>query len=109
MLQRKWLKKLYNALFADYNIIFFDEDSGNVIFSSEGMGNLSVGLNNINLDHASFYEDGPKTIIHARLLGWHIRLKQRKAFKKETSQELMPVAWHPIRWWYWCMPKDERK
>ena len=28
----KMIKRLYNALFADDNIFFFDEDSGNVIF-----------------------------------------------------------------------------
>ena len=21
----------------------------------------------------------------------------------------MPVAWHPKRWWDWCLPEDEKK
>ena len=21
----------------------------------------------------------------------------------------MPVAWHPTRWWDWCMSEDENK
>ena len=21
----------------------------------------------------------------------------------------MPIAWHPSRWWNWCMTKDEKK
>ena len=21
----------------------------------------------------------------------------------------MPVAWHPSRWWDWCMSEDEKK
>ena len=21
----------------------------------------------------------------------------------------MPVAWHPNRWWDWCMSEDEKK
>ena len=21
----------------------------------------------------------------------------------------MPVAWHPNRWWDWCVPEDEKK
>ena len=21
----------------------------------------------------------------------------------------MPVAWHPDRWWNWCVPEDEKK
>ena len=36
------------------------------------------------------------------------RIKQRKAFKKDISKELMPVPWHPKRWWEWCM-QDKKK
>ena len=21
----------------------------------------------------------------------------------------MPTAWHPSRWWDWCVPEDEKK
>ena len=21
----------------------------------------------------------------------------------------MLVSWHPLRWWNWCMPEDEKK
>ena len=21
----------------------------------------------------------------------------------------MPIAWHPSRWWDWCVPEDEKK
>ena len=34
---------------------------------------------------------------------------KRKALKKELNEELMPVAWHPKRWWDWCLPEDEKK
>ena len=44
-----------------------------------------------------------------RLSTWRNNLKQRKLFKKEISKELMPVAWHPTRWWDWRIPKDEKK
>ena len=101
----KMIKKLYNALFADDDILFFDEDSGIVTFSSTEMGILSGDHNNINLYDTNFYEDDPKTIIHGRLLAWHNTFKQHKAFKNEISKELMLVTWHPIRWWDWCMPK----
>ena len=30
--------------------------------------------------------------------------EQRKAFKKDISKELIPVAWHPTRWSNWCFP-----
>ena len=65
---------------------FLDEDSGNVTFSSDEMGILSVDLIIINLDDANFYKDGPKTIIHVRLLAWRNKLKQRKAFTKEIKK-----------------------
>ena len=35
------------------------------------------------------------------------RIKQRKAFKKDISKELMPVPWYPKRW-EWCM-QDKKK
>ena len=28
-----------------------------------------------------------------------IDLKKLKSFKKELNKELVPVAWHPTRWW----------
>ena len=27
--------------------------------------------------------------------------EKRKALKKELNEELIPVAWHPNRWWDW--------
>ena len=36
-------------LFADDDILFFEEDSGNSTFSSDEMSMISVDLNNINL------------------------------------------------------------
>ena len=62
----KIIKKLYTALYADENILYFDEDSYNV-FSCNEMGILNIDLNNINLDNNSD-EDDPDTIIPIRLL-----------------------------------------
>ena len=90
-------------------IYSFDEDSGNVLFSNDEMGILSVNLNNINLDDDNFYEDDPKSIIHVRLLPWYNKFKQCKAFIKEINEELMLVACHPTRWWYWYMTEDKKK
>ena len=61
------IKKLYTALYADDDSLFFDEDSVNVIFCCNEMGILSVNLNNINPDN-NFAEDDPDTIILIRLL-----------------------------------------
>ena len=39
----------------------------------------------------------------------HNRFKQHKAFKKDITKELIPVIWHPTRWWGWYMQEDEKK
>ena len=41
------IKNLHNVLFTDDDVIFFDEDSSNVTFSSDEMGVLNVDPNNI--------------------------------------------------------------
>lgn len=61
------MKNVYHVLFADDDILFFDEDSDNIPFSSDELGILRVDLNNISLDDTNFYEDDPKTISYARL------------------------------------------
>ena len=71
------------------------------------MGICSVNLGNINLDN-NFDEDDPDTIILIRLLPWHSKFKKRKALKK-ISEELLPIASRPKRWWNFCMPEDEKK
>ena len=43
-----------------------------------------------------------------RLLAWHIKSEKSKALKKD-SEELMPITWHPRRWWNFCMSEDEKK
>ena len=27
----------------------------------------------------------------------------------EELEELIPIAWHPKRWWNFCMPQDDKK
>ena len=70
------------ALHADDNILYFNEDSGDAVFSCNEMGILSKDLNNINLDDINYDEDDPDTIIHIRPLTWHIIFEKRKALLK---------------------------
>ena len=35
-------------------------------------------------------------------------LQKRKVQKAQIKKELMRVAWHPSRWWDWCMSEDEK-
>ena len=68
---------------ADENVLYFNEDSGNVTSIYNGMGILNIDLNNINLEDTNYDEDDPDTIIHIRLLAWHIKFKKCKELKKE--------------------------
>ena len=38
-----------------------------------------------------------------------LNLKNAKHLKKKVSEELMPIAWHPKRWWKFCMSEEEKK
>ena len=40
---------------------------------------------------------------------WYKGYKKRKAQKASIKEELMPIAWHPSRWWDWCVPEDEKR
>ena len=95
-------------MYADENIIYFDKDSGNVVFSCNEVGILSIDLNNINFDN-KFYEDDLDTIILVTLLAGYIKFEKRKRLKKELNEELMPIVWHPKRWWNICVSEDEKK
>ena len=66
------------------------------------MGILNIDLNNVNLDDTNYNEDDPETIIHLRLLFWHIKFEKRKPL----NEELMLVELHPRRWWNFCMSED---
>ena len=63
----KMIKKFFTALYADKNILYFNEDSGNVVFSCIEMSILNLDLNNSNLDN-DFDEGDTDTIILIRLL-----------------------------------------
>ena len=60
----KIIKNFLTALYADENKLNFIENSGDVVFSCNKMGILSIDLNNINLADMNYDEDDPETIIH---------------------------------------------
>ena len=64
----KMFKKLYTALYADENMLYFNEDSSDVTFCCNEMCILSVNLHNINLYSNFDDDDDPGTIILIRLL-----------------------------------------
>ena len=93
----KMIKNLFIAFYADENILYFDKDIGNAIFSYNEMGILNIELNCINLDDNNFNEDDCSAIIHVRLLAWRTKFEKCKALEKELNEELMPVGWYPNR------------
>ena len=34
--------------------------------------------------------------------------QKHKAQKAQIKKELMRVAWHPSKWWDWCVHEDEK-
>ena len=44
-----------------------------------------------------------------KFFDWYDGYKNQKAQKASIKDELMPVAWHPSRWWDWCMSEDQKK
>ena len=42
------------------------------------------------------------------IIKWFEGYQKRKAQKAQIEKELMPIAWHPSRWWDWCVPQDEK-
>ena len=61
-LTSKMIKKRYTALYPDDNLIYFNGNCDDVVFSCNEMGVLSVDLNIIHLEN-NFYENDPNTII----------------------------------------------
>ena len=74
-------KELSTGLYAYENILYFNKDYGNVIFSCNEMGILYIDINNINLEN-NFDKDDPDTIILITFLAWNIKFEKRKAPKK---------------------------
>ena len=94
----KMIKKLFSALYADDNILYFIENSGNAVFPCNEMGIVNKDVNNINLDDTNYAKNDPDTIIHIRLSAWRIKLEKCKALRKELNEELMHIASHNRRW-----------
>ena len=44
-----------------------------------------------------------------KIFDWDDGYKKQKAQKTSIKKELLPIAWHPSRWWDWCMSEDEKK
>ena len=68
----KMIKKIFTALYADENILYFSNE----------MGIPNIDLNNINLDN-NYAENDPDIIFLVRLFAWHIKFEKYKTLKKK--------------------------
>ena len=68
----KMLKKFYELLITDDDVLFCNEDFSKVSFYANQMDILGLCLDKINLnDDNNFYKDDPDIIINVILLAWH--------------------------------------
>ena len=79
----KMLEKFDNALHANNDILFYNEDFDKVTFITNQRHILTVDLDKINLNNDNNSDkDDLDTIIHVRLLACLSKFKKRKALKK---------------------------
>ena len=94
------LEKFHDALLANGDILFFDEDFSKVTFFANEIGILGVDLDKINLDeYNNFNEDDLETVIYVRPLTWCNKFEICKALKEKISKGLILVAWYLTKWW----------
>ena len=43
------------------------------------------------------------------VIEWYDGYKKRRTQKAQIEKELLPIAWHPSKYWDWCMSEDEKK
>ena len=75
------IEKLFTALYADGNILYFNEDSDDAVFNYNEMGNANIDLNNINLVD-NFEEEDPNAIILSEFWLDILNFKKEKNLKK---------------------------
>ena len=72
-----------------------------------------VTCDQLNLWHDYLYHNNDRFISlyhnNDRFIKWRNGYKKRKTQEASIKEELMPSAWHPSRWWDWCVPEDEKK
>ena len=53
--------------------------------------------------YSNFIEHEHETIIHIRLLVWHIKFEKPKVLKEDLNEKLVLITWYPKKWWNFCM------
>ena len=56
------------------------------------------------MQYDDYYDDDED-----KFFKWYDGYQKRTAQKAEIKEGLALIVWHPLRWWDWCMPEDEKK
>ena len=43
------------------------------------------------------------------LIKWYNIYQKRKTQEVSIKEGLLPIAWHPSRYWDWCVSEDEKQ
>ena len=77
---------------------------------SEGSYSLQYVLDwFVMQDQVKIWHDDNDYCDDDEIAEWYDEYKKRKTQKTQIKKELMPIAWHPSRWWNWCMPENDKK
>ena len=63
----------------------------------------------VTQEQVKLWHDDASYCNNDKPIGWYDGHQKRKAEKAKIKEELMPITWHPSRWWVWCVPEDEKK
>ena len=63
----------------------------------------------VTQQHVNLWHDDSEYHDDDELINWHDGYQKRKAKKAKIKEELMPIVWHPSRWYDWCVPEEEKK
>ena len=63
-----------------------------------------VAQQQINVWHDDDYQYHDDEIIE-----WYNGYQKRKVQKAKVKEEFLLIAWHPSRYWDWCMSEDEKR
>ena len=81
-----------------------DNAVGDDLFSLQFVPDWFMTQQKVKLWH-----DGNDHCNDDEVIGWYHYHHKRKAQKAQIKKELIPTAWHPSRWWDWCMSEDDKK
>ena len=81
-------------------------------YSLKHVPDLFVTREWIDMWHDDYYDDDGNRCwcdCYDKVFEWHESYQKRKAQKAQIKEKLLPIAWHPLRYWDWCMSEDKKR